>query len=258
MRAVAKKIAWSVMGAIASAVVGLVARVVFQTWGILDPFSERLGGWLKMHVTPMQAGWTVAGIVTFAAYAALLYFLWRSNRLPQLVGATSVKKSSTSLNFTADVSGTKDTSQPDIALNDAVNYIANDSKTIFDKPSRPETPRDFPPGAKMAEFNTLEAQARRQLSDKINIGVMQSWGRRQINAEGSVAFESSFREIPTTYWDDMKLDFHSAKYYNKNQQLSSQTLPITGKTETYNWAGIALNRAQIEKLWPRKGWASSR
>jgi hypothetical protein len=74
---VAKKTILSALLSIPSAVLGLITSKVFEKWGVLSPFSEWLGGWLKMHVSPSQAGWTVAGIMTLAAYAVLLFFVWR-------------------------------------------------------------------------------------------------------------------------------------------------------------------------------------
>jgi hypothetical protein len=86
MSNITKKII-SLIGLLPIAIVGVILRKVFQVWGIFDPFSEWLGGWLKMHVTPAQAEWTVAGIIALGAYAALLWFVWRYNRpTPIIVG----------------------------------------------------------------------------------------------------------------------------------------------------------------------------
>jgi hypothetical protein len=58
------------------------AMLLQQVWGIFDPFSEWLGGWLKMHITPAQAEWTVAGIIALVGYATLLFIVWRQRILP--------------------------------------------------------------------------------------------------------------------------------------------------------------------------------
>jgi hypothetical protein len=63
MSDITKKII-SLIGLLSTAIVGVILRKVFQVWGIFDPFSEWLGGWLKMHITPAQAEWTVAGIIS--------------------------------------------------------------------------------------------------------------------------------------------------------------------------------------------------
>jgi hypothetical protein len=53
MSFIAKKVV-SFIGLLVTAIVGVILRKVFQVWGIFDPLSEWLGGWLKMHVTPAQ------------------------------------------------------------------------------------------------------------------------------------------------------------------------------------------------------------
>jgi hypothetical protein len=77
MSDVAKKIILSVLISIPSAVVGLVTSKVLEIWGVVSPLSERLGGWLKMHVSPSQAAWTIAGVITLTAYAALFWLVWK-------------------------------------------------------------------------------------------------------------------------------------------------------------------------------------
>jgi len=74
---VAKKAILSALLSIPSAIVGIVTSKVLEKWGVLSPFSEWLGGWLKMYVSPSQAGWTIAGVITLSAYAALLWFVWK-------------------------------------------------------------------------------------------------------------------------------------------------------------------------------------
>src|SRR5271166_978156 len=95
----------------------------------------------------------------------------------------------------------------------------------------------------------LSTQARQKLSDKINIGEIKTWGLRQIDTHIPNQFELSLREIPLSYWNDMQLDFRSALFYRGPY---SQTTKIPGRTTTYNWADIKVNRSQIEARWPPK------
>lgn len=83
MSDIAKKILSSIALSLPSAAIGVVLREVFQVWGIFDPFSEWLGRWLKMHVSPAQIEWTIAGIIAIAGYAALLRIVWRYHRAPR-------------------------------------------------------------------------------------------------------------------------------------------------------------------------------
>jgi hypothetical protein len=143
---------------------------------------------------------------------------------------------------------------PDMKIRDAIDYIVNDSRSKFDEPYRPEAPNNFPPDVHMLVVNGLTAQAQRKLHDKINTGEVRAWGRRQIDTIGKDKFESSLREIPLVYWNDMRLDFQSARYY---KGAYSQTMPIQGKKATYNWADINVSQAQIGTYWPKKSIAVS-
>src|SRR6202030_639647 len=60
--------------------------------------------------------------------------------------------------------------RPDMKVSDAIDSIVNDSKTVFDKPRRPEMPSVSHPGAQILVVGALHMQARQKLSDKINIG----------------------------------------------------------------------------------------
>jgi hypothetical protein len=85
MSDIAKKVLWSISLSIPTAVIGVILRGVFQAWGIFDQFSQWLGGWLKMHVTPAQIEWTIAASVALLAYAGLLWIVWRYHRAPRSV-----------------------------------------------------------------------------------------------------------------------------------------------------------------------------
>jgi hypothetical protein len=230
MSGVAKKILLSIVLSIPSIVIGIILREALQKSGILDPLSDWLGGWLKMHVSPTQAYWATVSIITLVTYAALLWGVWRPHRIP-LSGKDSTA------------------ARPDMTISDAIDYIANDSNTQFAKPKRPTAPSDFPPWTRMLVVGALHMQAQRQLSDKINSGDVRSWGLRQIDTHVRNKFESSLREIPASYWNDMQLDFHSARFYRSPY---SQTMAITGRSATYKLADIMVSRAQIEAFWPKK------
>jgi hypothetical protein len=80
MSDIAKKVV-SFIGLLGSAILTIILRKVFEVWGIFDPFSEWLGGWLKMHITSTQVEWTIAGAIAVAAYAALLFLVWRRHHI---------------------------------------------------------------------------------------------------------------------------------------------------------------------------------
>jgi hypothetical protein len=200
-------------------------------WGLAGFSFACLLGLLGVS-DPFWRTWLIRGAISFAI-ASFLVFIW-----PFLLHL--YRKWHPTLHFSPS---------PDMKVSDAIDYIVNDSKTIFDKPERPETPSGFPPGAKMLVVGALHTQARQKLSDKINIGEIKTWGLRQIDAHIPNQFELSLREIPASYWNDMQLDFHSALFYRGPY---SQTTKIPGRTATYNWADIKVNQEQIEARWPKK------
>ncbi len=79
-----------VLLSIPSAAIGLIFRQVFQAWGIFDPFTQWLGGWLKMHVITAQIEWTVAGILALISYAALYRALLQSRSASPVTNVTQI------------------------------------------------------------------------------------------------------------------------------------------------------------------------
>lgn len=62
---------------------GLHTTKVLSAWGVIDALSLVLGGWLKLHVSPALANWTVALLVGFVLYGFALWFVWRSRIVRQ-------------------------------------------------------------------------------------------------------------------------------------------------------------------------------
>ena len=78
-----------------------------------------------MHISPPQAGWTVAGIVTLAAYAALLWLVWKRHRIPQTANVALVGALKSSATNQRDAG-------PDryMTAYEVIHYIADDSKWV--------------------------------------------------------------------------------------------------------------------------------
>lgn len=142
---------------------------------------------------------------------------------------------------------------PNMKISEAIDYIVNDSIANFDKPIRSEALGNYPPGTVITVFGAEHQDARKELSNKLNCGELKSWGLRQITTHIGNQFESSLREIPPIYWNEMQLDFQSCLYYRGPY---SQTMPIPGIPETYHWADIMVSRIQVEAFWPKKPLAS--
>jgi hypothetical protein len=74
-----------------------------REWGILDSVAIGLGDWLKIHIAPEQAAWTVAVIISLAAYGLVLWLIWRHYRRPLLVGATEGKAGALISNLSSSI-----------------------------------------------------------------------------------------------------------------------------------------------------------
>jgi hypothetical protein len=92
---------------------------------------------------------------------------------------------------------------PNTKVSDAVDYIVNDSIAILRKASSSEPC-----------LGVEHEDARAQLNAKLNTGEIKSWGLRQINTHVPNQFESSLREIPKEYWNEMRLCFRRSPFTN--------------------------------------------
>jgi hypothetical protein len=241
---VAKKIIWSALLSIPSAIVGLVAQKVLQTWGVLSPFSEWLGGWLKMHVSPPQAGWTVAGIITLAAYATLLWLVWKRHRIPKAnVGLAGISKQPSFSSQSSAVTQKDAESSDALDINsymtvyEAINYLADDSewgegtrriRTRFD-----EVPDGMRTNPRLVAQNEFKKIAER--------GVIHAIGR--LNGEGTHV------DIPERYWSSATI--YPFSLHNPD---ISQTMPAVPNPDGIPvYKDVRILREDVERAWPVKG-----
>lgn len=141
-----------------------------------------------------------------------------------------------------------DVVRADIKVSDVIDFIVNDSRAELAKPPPPEI-NGYGPGTTLYVGGVEHQDARRMLNEKLMSGELRSWGLRQIDTHIPNQFESSAREIPKAYWDDMQLDFQSCLYYKGPY---SQTMKIPGRQERERWADISLSKRQAEQFWPPK------
>jgi hypothetical protein len=119
-----KKICWSVLLAILSAAVGIVARGVFQAWGILEPLSTSLGHWLKIHVSPNQTGWSIAAIIAISCYGGALWLMWCQSRVFLRVAKNGRKAGAQDTRETTDLPhGKLDSPTPSMPIHDLFFHI---------------------------------------------------------------------------------------------------------------------------------------
>lgn len=74
----------SIVGAVIAAPFAYVLKGALEAWGVLNPVAEALGGWLKVHVPPATAGWTMAVLISGGLYALLLWKVWRPRHVHHL------------------------------------------------------------------------------------------------------------------------------------------------------------------------------
>lgn len=85
----------SIAGAAIGAPVAYFLKKSFEAWGILDPLAETFGNWLKVHVSPAEAGWTLALAITLGLYGLLLWKVWRPRHIHHLpIGAATAPQAS--------------------------------------------------------------------------------------------------------------------------------------------------------------------
>ena len=222
MSDIAKKVLWSIVLSIPSAAMGVILRGVLQAWGIFDPFSQWLGGWLKMHITPAQTEWTIAASVAFLAYAGLLWIVWRYHRAPTpiIVGDQA--------NFHGEIvdhSGTttkeQQTEQPQrISLLELLSDAAAKGWSFH---------RD-----------TLQAftQVLRQAASEGSVviwGVLKN-GRDPISAPSLYVAE----KIPASYFKEHWIDAHQGWVHNENRYVST-SVP-SGRNEQNLYSNLYIEK----------------
>ena len=75
------KLASTIGLAILSGIVSYVAKQVIASWGVLNPVSRWLGGWLQLHISAGLTGWILALLVFVAFYGFALWFLARRSHV---------------------------------------------------------------------------------------------------------------------------------------------------------------------------------
>jgi hypothetical protein len=70
------RLAATLGGAVVAAPASYVVQRTLGAWGVLDDVSDALGYWLKIHVSPAAAGWTIALLLVLAIYGLILWLVW--------------------------------------------------------------------------------------------------------------------------------------------------------------------------------------
>jgi hypothetical protein len=73
----AQRVAVTIGSGVLSAPFSYITQRVLAAWGMLDDIADGLGEYLKVHVTPVQAGWTAALLLVLLIYGTLMWWVWR-------------------------------------------------------------------------------------------------------------------------------------------------------------------------------------
>jgi len=139
---------------------------------------------------------------------------------------------------------------PDIRINDALDYIVNDSCALIKHPEPPEIMQHGPMAGQRVQLRGAQhADALAQINAKLNAGEIDAWGLRQINGSSPPQFEGHIRPIDKGYWSGAQLDF---LYCFHHTETLAQTAKIPRQAVPSHWSGLMLSRKQVERVWPRK------
>jgi hypothetical protein len=224
---------WSIL-----LICGLVLGGLF-TWFFGNFFYELLWSFLESrHIRHSDVIEKVAGhVVPFGlSFFAIIviYFLIR-REFEEAVGQSVTTARSV---------------KPDLKINDAIDYIVNDSTA---KLRQPEPPRimEYGPakGSRLIQKGVEHEDARKELNSELILGNARCWGRRQLFGVLPIQFEDPLREIEKSYWENMQINFFAALYHTETQP---QTAIIPGRPESHHWTALTVSRRQIQQIWRRK------
>ncbi len=147
-----------------------------------------------------------------------------------------------------DIGATQE--QADMPISDAIDYIVNDSTAKLKQPAPPKI-LEFGPGKGQlaSEIGVEHGDARAKVNEKLISGELRIWGRREIDTSMPNQFEHSMREIPTSYWDNMQLDFLACFSATGS---ASQTFHIPRKPASPGYTHLMLNKKKVREIWPPK------
>jgi len=177
------------------------------------------------HIVPFILSAILIGVI----YAVLRHELMTTNS-PFAVGTGAIRA--------------------DMRINDAIDYVVNDSTAKLKQPEPPTIMQYGPAkGSRLIQKGVEHEDARKQLNNELISGNVQCWGRRQLITVLPVQFEDTVREIEKSYWENMQISFFAALYHTETQP---QTAIIPGRPESHHWTALTVSRRQVQQIWRRK------
>jgi hypothetical protein len=135
--------------------------------------------------------------------------------------------------------------KPDIKINDAIDYIVNDSAENLKQQSPPQIEE----GRRLIETGVEHNDALRLINEKLANGDFRAWGLREITGRVDNQFETSRKPIKPDYWDIMAL--HPVTCFNDTERMA-QTITSPGPMGRNSYAGLMLCRDEVIRSFPKK------
>ena len=135
---------------------------------------------------------------------------------------------------------------PDMPINEAIDYIVNDSAASVQLRHAPEGYDESTVG-KLNWQGEEHQDALRRVREKAVLGQVRVWGSLQIGPPSAKRFDDVPHEIPAEYWKGA--DFNSLFCFHKT--ADPQTIPFGGAEGVPLYNRVTLSGAQMRKIWPR-------
>lgn len=90
----------------------------------------------------------------------------------------------------------------------------------------------------------------RAVEDELRLGHIKCWGRV---LRPAVQY-TPLRPIPQDFWNGYTLDLRGIMMNASSETNKTSERPVLGTDELYSFCDLQVNRAQVEKIWPRAGW----
>jgi hypothetical protein len=193
-------------------------RRVLASWGVLDPFADVIGGWLKLNVSTAQLINLVGLIAFIVLYGIALFVIWQRRRSVSHVLQETILSAE-------PISSTPIIAKRDTKMDEALAYIETGEW-----------------GGEFYAFANNPAQnPRKGLS---TVKVRQAAIDKEIRVWGATTLnEDAHVEIDPKYWEDWQIDLLSAmKGETKTEKRHSHA-------SGFKYYNLMVSKAEFEARW---------
>lgn len=220
------RIAITAGGLILSVPASYVVHRVLSAWGVLDDISDGLGKWLKIHVPPATAGWTLAVIFVLALYGLILWKVWRPRHIHHgiLAGSTTPIPSLEKQFLPA---------APDqwMPFHEALRHLVYESQWGAKQPTVNDA----------IEFDKIVAP---EVRERLARGEIAARGKLGLDND---ALHRATEPIPQAFWVNAFLQPHGEIAMADGDRSFAST---AGGSSGPAYRAIILRQQDVERVWP--------